>query len=71
MPAKWKLPKELLTSVLNSRDGLRDFIEEERGAYEEMSDRWKDGDRAATVDYWLESLEEIADSMDCLQGSAF
>ncbi|WP_331299070.1 hypothetical protein [Methylobacterium oryzae] len=44
-------------------DNLRSFVEEQRGAFDEMSERWQEGDRAADVSDWLDSLEEVVEAL--------
>ncbi|MCJ2044154.1 hypothetical protein MKK58_06360 [Methylobacterium sp. J-078] len=67
MSVRTKLPKELLKVVEHSQEALRDFVEEERGAFSEMSERWQEGDRAAEVSDWLDSLDEVVDALDCIR----
>lgn len=42
---------------------LDDIINEREDEFEEMSERWKEGDRGETTLTWLESLQEARDEL--------
>lgn len=63
MSVRTKLPRELVKALEQVGDNLRSFVEEQRGAFDEMSERWQEGDRAADVSDWLDSLEEVVESL--------
>ena len=63
MSVRTKLPRELVKALEQVGDNLRCFVEEQRGAFDEMSERWQEGDRAADVSDWLDSLEEVVEAL--------
>ncbi|MEE7440910.1 hypothetical protein MOR12E_18540 [Methylobacterium oryzae] len=63
MSVRTKLPRELVKALEQVGDNLRSFVEEQRGAFDEMSERWQEGDRAADVSDWLDSLEEVVEAL--------
>jgi len=70
MSVKTSLPRGLVKALDQAEGGLSSFIAEQRIAYDEMSERWQDGDRAAEVSVWLDSLDEVVDALASCQASA-
>lgn len=71
MQVRTKLPKRLETELANSFHLLRDFIDEQRMMFEGMSERWQESDNAAALANWLDELDEVADTLENFEVSAF
>lgn len=71
MPVRTRLPQGVVKALNDAEGGLRTFVEGERAAFEEMSERWQDGDRAADVSVWLDSLDELVEALVNWEPSAF
>ena len=71
MPVRTRLPKGHVKALDQVEGLIRNFIEAERIAFDEMSERWQEGDRAAEVSDWLDSLEELVDALAQCRASAY
>lgn len=69
MSVKTKIPRDILEGLGNYGCELRGFIQMQRDAFDQMSERWQEGDRAADVSDWLDSLEEAMDALDNMRQS--
>lgn len=61
MSVKTSIPSGLSKALDQSEGGLRTFVEVQRAAFYEMSERWQASDRAAVISDWLDRLEEVAE----------
>ncbi|MCJ2046335.1 hypothetical protein MKK58_17610 [Methylobacterium sp. J-078] len=64
MPVKSSLPVKVRKAFVTFRDDIRNIAEMERGNFEEMSERWHEGDRSAEVSDWLDALDELVSDLD-------
>lgn len=59
MAIKTTLPAKLATRLDNLRTDLENFVSDQRSERDEMSERWLDGDKAASHESWLDALDEL------------
>ena len=60
---KWELSSEVRAVVIEARDLLNTEVEEMRGRFNNASDKWQNSDKGQEIDAWLETLEELADTL--------
>ncbi|GEP08909.1 hypothetical protein [Methylobacterium gnaphalii] len=70
MSVKTSIPSGLSKVLDQAEGGLRTFVEVQRAAFDEMSERWQESDRAAAISDWLDSLEEVAEFLAECENSA-
>jgi hypothetical protein len=67
MTDKFELSRELRDRVVELATDLRAELEANREAYDEMSERWRDGDKGIAVDGWLDTLDGLADDLEAME----
>jgi hypothetical protein len=70
MAHKFELSRELRDRVAELTTDLRAELEVNREAYDEMSERWRDGDKGIAVDGWLDDLEGLVDDLEAMEGGS-
>ena len=61
---KWELSSEVRAVVIEARDLLNTEVEEMRDRFNNASDKWQNSDKGQEIDAWLETLEELADTLN-------
>lgn len=60
----FKLNADLSARIATLETDLRGAAQEFRDAFEERSERWREGDAGTSADTWIESLESLADDLE-------
>lgn len=60
----WALSKDLVSKIDAVKEQLGWEVEDLRNAWEEKSERWRDGDTGQEVSAWIESLESVIESLE-------
>lgn len=66
----WTMPEQLAAQVATLATDLGQYAADEREEFDQMSERWRDGDRGTAVDGWLEELGNLADELEALDHEA-
>lgn len=64
MPVRSNLPVKVRKAFATVREDIRNIAEMERGNFEEMSERWHEGDRSAEVSDWLDALDDVVSDLE-------
>jgi hypothetical protein len=70
MGIKYKLPLQLAASLDQAHADLEAFVEEQRDAHDQATERWQQGDKAQEHTAWLDELEELANALGGVPGEA-
>jgi hypothetical protein len=70
MAVKTQLPSKLAKNLRDVGESLREFVTDQRSAFDEMSERWLEGDKASSVEAWLEELEDFLLTLENVQFSS-
>ena len=62
----FKLNKALQKQVDQLANDLSEALDEMRSEYDEKSERWQEGDRAAAVDTWFDEIEAVMTELQSL-----
>jgi hypothetical protein len=66
MAAKFQLSAKLFEQISTVTGALNDEIADLREAYDDRSERWREGDAGTDVAAWLDELDELAETLENL-----
>lgn len=67
MPKRFALPKDLDERTASLASDLANWASEARDAWDERSERWQESDAGIAADAWIETLAELADTLEHIE----
>jgi hypothetical protein len=64
MSHKFQISDKTADLLLFAKEALADEMQDHRDAFDEASDRWKEGDKGVAVDGWIDELQNLVDGLD-------